>query len=357
MKLILRSPVVVLLGRRISIWRFCAALGALCSLLLWPALSAGLPGGARVWVVAANLAAFISLNELAKWRLSAPRTVMLEHLLLCLTVSSGVLFLSGASVLHGLDAWAVSLLPCLTLGRMGCFLGGCCHGRPAASGVRYTFRLWPGAPPPMERVWLAPVQAHEACWLGFLLLSSLPLPEEPGGLRLAWVVGGYALGRFGLEFLRGDARPYVYGLSESQWLSLGLLVGAAWLAWRLEFGAILPVAAAALGTLLYVGRSRLGRPLAPLRPGQVAGLLAAARRLADVRAVEAPGGLSLSIADKDGGRWYEIWGPYGRLDAESAALVVALLQSVAGPLRIVETLRDRHRAHFADGGEERGSKR
>ncbi|HEY3359881.1 MAG TPA: prolipoprotein diacylglyceryl transferase family protein [Polyangia bacterium] len=105
------------------------------------------------------------------------------------------------------------------LGRVGCLLAGCCHGRPAEGA-------W--AEPFGGR---HPVQLYEAAGLLALAAGLLLLERRrprPFTVALAYLAG-YAVLRFGLELLRGDAiRGFVLGgaLSTSQLLSL-LIGGAA----------------------------------------------------------------------------------------------------------------------------------
>ncbi|HSC89677.1 MAG TPA: prolipoprotein diacylglyceryl transferase family protein [Polyangiaceae bacterium] len=136
----------------------------------------------------------------------------------------------------------------LCFGRMGCLLGGCCFGKPWDSPIGVVF---PGGSP----------ASHVQAELGLLDSSMLPsLPVHPtqlyeaaGALALTlllvlWLhprkrydgqvfvafVGGYATLRFLLEFARADERGGVAALSTSQWLGVGLGLGALWLHRRLE---------------------------------------------------------------------------------------------------------------------------
>lgn len=109
-------------------------------------------------------------------------------------------------------------------GRIGCFLGGCCYGIECPVGFVFQNSLVEAA----NGVSRFPVQLVEA---GFeFLLFGLLLWMTGKGLqknnRIFWYLGLYAVGRFLLEFLRGDViRGFVGGLSTSQWISLALLAG------------------------------------------------------------------------------------------------------------------------------------
>jgi prolipoprotein diacylglyceryltransferase len=119
-------------------------------------------------------------------------------------------------------------------GRIGCLLSGCCYGRPSRVGVRYTHaHAQMGFPLLLTGVRLFPIQAVESAWI--LCLSSnaawMVLRHSQPGTAFAAYVGGYALGRFLLEFARGDAaRPYFLGFSQAQWISFFLALGVGLLA-------------------------------------------------------------------------------------------------------------------------------
>lgn len=108
------------------------------------------------------------------------------------------------------------------IGRMGCFAVGCCHGAEADWGIAFTHS--PIAP---NGVKLIPVQLFEA---GALLIICLVLlwysNRRPPLLRLLGLYFlTYAPVRFVLEYFRGDAvRGFLWQLSTSQWISIGILI-------------------------------------------------------------------------------------------------------------------------------------
>lgn len=108
-------------------------------------------------------------------------------------------------------------------GRIGCFLGGCCYGIPWEGGITYTRALSPEA----NGVARFPVQLLESALLFalFFLLAALFRLGALRGKLLALYLAVYAVLRFLLEFLRGDAiRGVYFGLSTSQWISLAILL-------------------------------------------------------------------------------------------------------------------------------------
>ena len=127
----------------------------------------------------------------------------------------------------------------LTFGlvRSGCFLAGCDYGVPTASilGVRFP----PGSLAALEHVRrglvprgaaclpVHPTQLYEAA-LGLVAgaLAAVPLLRgRRDGAPFATFLATYAVGRFAIEFLRGDQeRGHALGLSTAQWVSVGLVV-------------------------------------------------------------------------------------------------------------------------------------
>ena len=112
------------------------------------------------------------------------------------------------------------------LGRLGCFLNGCCYGVVCELPIGVTFQ--PPAPPhPVH-----PTQLYESAaqflWAAVLWRLRTRLPH-PGAMISLYVVT-YGLTRFLVEFVRGDGNPQ-YGLfTLSQWVSV-LAVGAVGLVW------------------------------------------------------------------------------------------------------------------------------
>jgi len=108
------------------------------------------------------------------------------------------------------------------IGRIGCFLAGCCYGRVSA-GCGIAFSHSPVAP---NGVPFFPVQLLEAALnlCIFALLYTLQKKKVTLFHITAVYVYLYAVCRFFLEFLRYDAvRGVFFGLSTSQWISILLI--------------------------------------------------------------------------------------------------------------------------------------
>ncbi len=115
------------------------------------------------------------------------------------------------------------LLPCLlpglafghALGRVGCFLAGCCYGTALKGGFRHPVQLYEG---------LALVG------LGFFLLAKVRRGNWACPNLLAFYLASYSLLRFILEFFRGDRARGLWTLglfevSTSQGIALALVCG------------------------------------------------------------------------------------------------------------------------------------
>lgn len=141
----------------------------------------------------------------------------------------------------GLPGWQVSdcVAPGLALaqglGRIGCFLAGCCWGTPTQSPFGVTFssevaHQLTGVPLNQR---IHPTQLYEAA----VVLLAIPLlmflrkrKTFQGQVFIAYVTY-YAVARFFLEFVRDDPRGYYVGnlLSTSQVISLLMLPFAIYL--------------------------------------------------------------------------------------------------------------------------------
>ncbi len=125
-------------------------------------------------------------------------------------------------------------------GRLGCFLAGCCYGRPTTMPWGVVFRDTRSmVPPELLGLHLHPTQLYEA--LGNLLIAAalyrLLLKIEAGKYKPGLVVAGhlaaYGTLRFALESVRGDDLPSALGLTQGQAMGLALIAASAGvLVWR-----------------------------------------------------------------------------------------------------------------------------
>ena len=140
---------------------------------------------------------------------------------------AGYLCMKHQKLDYGLtsDCAAPSIALFHAFGRIGCFLGGCCYGVEWEHGITFHNALVESA----NGVPRVPVQLFEA-GLEFALFGLLSLMLAKGWLKnrlLAVYLLIYPVGRFALEFLRGDDyRGFLFGLSTSQLISIGVFAAA-----------------------------------------------------------------------------------------------------------------------------------
>ena len=105
-------------------------------------------------------------------------------------------------------------------GRIGCLLAGCCYGRETDSVFSITFQNSDFAP---NHVALIPTQIYSSVldFVHFILLLYIARHKKKDGQVAACYLIFYSIGRFILEFFRGDLiRGSVGSLSTSQFISL-----------------------------------------------------------------------------------------------------------------------------------------
>jgi hypothetical protein len=151
-----------------------------------------------------------------------------HHEIAVLTMLALFLRLMHQPLLAYLDIASLGIGLFLACGRIGCLMVGCCHGRACKWGVCYTEEhAAAGFPSYLVGVRLFPIQLVESIFvLGVVLTGIMAiLRQSPPGTALLLYIVGYGIGRFWLEFFRGDAaRPYWWGFSQAQWISLLLAI-------------------------------------------------------------------------------------------------------------------------------------
>jgi len=167
-------------------------------------------------------------------------------------LAGSLLAATGAGVVYGVssgmplgvlgDACAGPLAFGIGVGRVGCFMAGCCYGRLSGGGTWLTGVCFPrgsfaflrqveAGQVPAWAEWalpVYPVQLYEAglCVVLAVWLARPARGRAVAGERFLAMGLGYAILRFGLEFLRGD-NPPVHGLTFSQWACVLIAVMAA----------------------------------------------------------------------------------------------------------------------------------
>lgn len=126
--------------------------------------------------------------------------------------------------LSSLADFAITAIPLgHVFGRIGCFLNGCCYGIPGAAPWCL----------PLDGTPRHPVQIYEAGWnfIVYLILTRLFLRRHVDGIVFAAYLVLYPVGRFLLEFWRGDPRLILGGLTIAQCFSLTLIAVGIALGW------------------------------------------------------------------------------------------------------------------------------
>lgn len=137
------------------------------------------------------------------------------------------------NLLEWLDLAAPIIAFSYALGRVGCFLAGCCYGLACQLPWAVTFPRGSEGP---AGIGVHPTQLYATMWEGIVVVvllwlqkSKSRLLSKVGDLFWIWLML-HGLGRIFMEMFRADYRgqPY-YGLSISTWISLGLMTLAAFM--------------------------------------------------------------------------------------------------------------------------------
>jgi phosphatidylglycerol:prolipoprotein diacylglycerol transferase len=125
------------------------------------------------------------------------------------------------------------------IGRMGCFVAGCCYGKPTSLpwGVTFTSPVAERIAGTPLHVSLHPTQLYEAGaeFLNLLLLIWLGSRQRFTGQLIGAYFILYGIERGTIEFFRGDpGRTMMFhdAVSMMQIVSVGLIVAGAGLWWR-----------------------------------------------------------------------------------------------------------------------------
>ncbi|MCK9314579.1 MAG: prolipoprotein diacylglyceryl transferase [Verrucomicrobia bacterium] len=113
-----------------------------------------------------------------------------------------------------LDILGPSLAVGHALGRLGCFINGCCYGCPTGSGYGFSYPDWHET----HGVRIHPVQLYEM-GLNLILFGLLEYffrRRKYDGQITAYYLVGYGVIRFATEFFRGDVPRIFLSLTQAQ---------------------------------------------------------------------------------------------------------------------------------------------
>jgi phosphatidylglycerol:prolipoprotein diacylglycerol transferase len=124
------------------------------------------------------------------------------------------------------DSFVVPVATAIAIGRIGCFVGGCCYGTP-------TDLPWGVVFAQVDQCPRHPTQLYESAFhasCAVVLVIGLARGWCRGNLMKLYIIL-YAVYRFASEFIRPELR-FVGGLTAYQWASAVLAIGFAWLWWH-----------------------------------------------------------------------------------------------------------------------------
>jgi len=141
---------------------------------------------------------------------------------------------------HNMRFWKMAdiIAPSLAIGhafgRIGCLGAGCCYGAVTDSGFGITFTD-PASLAPLN-VPLYPTQIYSSLnelMIFFILISIRNYKKFDGQIIALWMLI-YPVGRFIIEFYRGDPRGSIGPLSTSQFIAIGIVLVGASIYYRLS---------------------------------------------------------------------------------------------------------------------------
>lgn len=124
------------------------------------------------------------------------------------------------------DVFAPGLILGQAVGRIACFLNGDACGSPTGSSFGIVYPPETIAYDQYGNLPLWPAEVWEGQWnlIVFSLLLILKNRTLPQGFLFLSYVSLYSVGRFALEFLRGDSPHYLFGWTAAQWTSVAAFV-------------------------------------------------------------------------------------------------------------------------------------
>jgi phosphatidylglycerol---prolipoprotein diacylglyceryl transferase len=177
--------------------------------------------GARLLFVAVNWEVYARAPQRI-WRCAEGGASLYGGLLLALVVSVPLLPALNLAFWSFWDVAIMAMLIGMVFTRVGCFLNGCCGGRPTSSMIGIT-----SADPQGITRRRIPAQLLESLLALVLLgLVYLTLPRRPfAGAVFLGVVTVYSIARIGLELTR-ETVDVVHGLKSNIVIAIGLIIVA-----------------------------------------------------------------------------------------------------------------------------------
>jgi phosphatidylglycerol:prolipoprotein diacylglycerol transferase len=132
----------------------------------------------------------------------------------------GIIFfkINKMPVLKMMDFFAPFIALGHAIGRIGCFLNGCCYGKEAVWGIYFS----------VHQARLIPTQLFSSLYLIIIFLILRFLQEKPhrlGEIFFSYLLL-YSFARFFIEFLRADSLRILAGLTSFQLISIFIFLGS-----------------------------------------------------------------------------------------------------------------------------------
>lgn len=109
-------------------------------------------------------------------------------------------------------------------GRIGCFMAGCCYGKETNAWYGIAFHHSDYAPNGVKMIPTQLLSSAGMFLIAFLLFWYARYAKKAGQIGAMYMIL-YSIGRFGIEFLRGDlARGSIGRLSTSQFISVFIVL-------------------------------------------------------------------------------------------------------------------------------------
>jgi len=173
--------------------------------------------GARIFYVFLNLDYFLG-NPLEIIQIQKGGLAWQGGLLAGMTMGIFYIRRHSLPLAETLDLAAPYIALGQTIGRIGCFLNGCCYGKEVSWGIYF----------PIYHARLHPTQLYESVSLFFIFLilkRYQKFNQIPGRVFVAYLFLA-SLERFVVEFFRADHGTTWLGLSIFQWVSLIVMSSA-----------------------------------------------------------------------------------------------------------------------------------
>jgi hypothetical protein len=227
------SPSVTLLGKPRPAFQVCGYTGLLLAFVQSSVLVAylGLSQLTLFGMTGVVILTFLGLTMITKIIVGHELIIYYHHEIAVIVMVTVFLRVTGQPVLPYLDVAILGVGLFLALGRVGCLMPGCCHGQPWRWGVTYGHEhVDAGFAEHLEGVRLFPIQAVESGFALLIVVTGIaPSSRDIRQARLPSTSSSMPLDDSASNSSGCDStRPYLWGFSEAQWISLSIATADVW---------------------------------------------------------------------------------------------------------------------------------